>query len=63
MKLRAGDFAQSTMDTDILQHAAAARQIPGRFRKLTREYFLVFVVLLGGGLIISGALEIYFRYI
>lgn len=30
--------------------------------RLARQYFMVFVVLLGGGLIISGALELYFRY-
>ena len=30
--------------------------------RLVRQYFLVFVILIGGGLIASGLLEIYFRY-
>ena len=30
--------------------------------RLVRHYFLVFMVLIGGGMIASGFLEIYFRY-
>ena len=30
--------------------------------RLVRHYFLVFMVLIGGGMIASGLLEIYFRY-
>ena len=34
---------------------------PGRGR-LVRQYFFVFLLLIGGGLITSGVLEVYFRY-
>ena len=38
------------------------RTIEDRAGRLARQYFMVFVVLLGGGLIVSGVLELYFRY-
>jgi signal transduction histidine kinase/HAMP domain-containing protein len=37
------------------------RREPGRGR-LVRQYFFVFLLLIGGGLITSGLLELYFRY-
>jgi signal transduction histidine kinase/HAMP domain-containing protein len=37
------------------------RREPGRSR-LVRQYFFVFLLLIGGGLITSGLLELYFRY-
>ena len=38
------------------------RSAPRRRERLVRDYFLISVVLIGGGLITSGLIEIYFRY-
>jgi signal transduction histidine kinase len=38
------------------------RSAPRRRERLVRDYFLISVVLIGGGLITSGLVEIYFRY-
>ncbi len=38
------------------------RNASGRRARLVRDYFLVSVLLIGGGLITSGLVEIYFRY-
>ncbi len=38
------------------------RRHAGQRGKLARHYFLIFLMLIGGGLITSGLLEIYFRY-
>lgn len=39
-------------------------KLRGRHRgRLVRQYFVVFIALLGGGLIVSGLIELYFRYL
>ena len=48
------------MDSEVIQNRQS--KIQNRTGRLARQYFVVFVVLLGGGLITSGLLELYFRY-
>ena len=47
-----------------VQRLAFLRIFPGRRReRLVRNYFFISVILIAGGLISAGLLEIYFRYI
>jgi len=50
------------MISELIQNRRSKiRNQPGRSR-LERQYFIVFGLLLGGGLITSGLLDVYFRY-
>jgi signal transduction histidine kinase len=46
----------------IARAASTAQSEPRRGGRLVRRYFFISVLLVGGGLITSGLLEIYFRY-
>ena len=49
--------------TAIFRHLPLLRNVGSRRReRLVRDYFLISVLLIGGGLITSGLIEIYFRY-